>query len=90
MTPKQFVKKFPEANWINQNCLEDIACPHCGNRERFSVEVTTHMEIVDDGTDDHGDTEWDDESHCRCCDCNEDGAVKDFKIPGLDAYLEGN
>lgn len=83
MNAKQFREKFPDAR-RNRNCLKDFACPKCGNRSRFNIEVSTMMEFRDDGSDDHGNTEWDMNSFCQCLECGEDGDVKDFTIEGLD------
>lgn len=39
------------------------------------------MDVYDDGTDssDYGDVEWNDDSYCRCEECNFDGEVHLFK-----------
>jgi hypothetical protein len=71
---------------MNQNCLEGMLCPACGSYEPFEVAVRTQAIVFDDGTDHTdqfglmrgGDTEWDDDSSCRCCECNHEGTVGTF------------
>ena len=66
----------PEAN---TNCLEGMKCPACGSREPFRIQMTSIFTIYDDGTDEYGDTEWDDESYCDCVACEHSGTVRDFR-----------
>lgn len=87
MNAKQFLRKFPRAE-RNTNCLTGIACPKCGNRHSFNVEVKVVVEMVDQGTDGWGDSEHDDSSYCCCNECNHEATVKDFTIEGLDAEIE--
>ena len=60
----------------------DLKCPKCGFEEGpFVIEatITTMIHLYEDGTDDPGgDTEWSDDSYCRCTDCDHDGVVADF------------
>lgn len=87
MTPEEFVAKHPKSERM-VNCLEDIACPHCGNREQFKVEIKTVGELRDDGTDaEVGDHEYDDDSYIECCKCARHGAIAGFTIKGLDDLL---
>lgn len=62
----------------NTNCLADMQCPQCRSFEPFNIEVKTSMRVFDNGTDDHGDTEWDEDSYCECCECGFSGTVADF------------
>jgi DNA-directed RNA polymerase subunit RPC12/RpoP len=88
MTPQEFKAKFPERKEdINTNCLEDIACPKCGNRGDFKILVSAFATVCDDGIDGTEDTEWDEQSHIMCKDCMHEGIVKDFTIKGLDDFL---
>ncbi len=64
----------------NENCLEGMACPKCKGEEPFKIVVTTWMVVYDNGTDEHEDTEWDDDSPCVCVECGYAGKVKDFQI----------
>ncbi len=64
----------------NTNCLENIKCPACGNEESFRIAGTTIFTVTDDGTEDHGDIEWDDESYAECTACLRHGTLKDFQV----------
>jgi hypothetical protein len=63
----------------NTNCLEGMQCPDCGSFEPFNIAVKTMMKVFDNGTDDHGDTDWDEDSYCECCNCQLYGSVAQFK-----------
>ncbi len=64
----------------NTNCLENFKCPACGNEESFRIAATTIATVTDDGTEDHGDMEWDDDSYAECPKCYRHGTVKDFQV----------
>jgi hypothetical protein len=64
----------------NSNCLSGMQCPKCHSLEPLKIEVKTIVAVFDDGTDDHGDTHWDDDSYCECCECGFCGTVKDFAV----------
>jgi hypothetical protein len=69
----------------NQNCLEGIKCPSCGNEDRFIIAASVMAEVMDDGAElaspQYGNGfEWDDESHCRCPECDLDGSLADFRV----------
>ena len=83
LTIEQFLENFPNAA-PNANCLEDTACPHCGNRDLFHIEVKTVMEVTDGGTDTQGDVEWEETSPTVCKDCEATGTLADFTFDGLD------
>lgn len=63
----------------NENCLEGMECPACGQSDRFTITFTGSADVTDDGSDDAGDHEWDEKSDCICAECNQMGIVKDFK-----------
>ena len=54
----------------NTNCLENRRCPKCGQDEHFQVVATSVFDILDDGTDDHQDVEYDEQSEAYCPGCN--------------------
>ncbi len=62
----------------NENCLEGIKCPGCGNEDRFSIACTTLAEVTDDGAE-AGDMEWDDDSLTVCPECGRCGKLKEFR-----------
>lgn len=62
----------------NDNCLENLACPECGEHESLMIQVTTWVEMQDRGSGDHEDLEWDDNSLIRCPSCYHEAAAKSF------------
>jgi hypothetical protein len=64
----------------NTNCLANIKCPDCGNEESFRIAGTAIFTVTDNGTDDHGDIEWNDDSYAQCAGCQRHGTLKDFTI----------
>lgn len=86
MTARQLIQKFPRLR-RNGNCLTNIACPECGNRDEFRIEMKSTFMLRDDGTDGYEDTEWGLSSFCQCRQCQHEGKVHDFTFPGLDDLL---
>jgi hypothetical protein len=69
----------------NTNVLEGFRCPNpdCGSYGPFKIEVKQYVVVHDDGTDlPEGDTEWDDENYCQCCECDHEATVKAFNEEG--------
>lgn len=56
------------------NCLEARACPRCGQNEHFRITATSVFDLYDEGTSDHYDVEYDDDSPVRCPVCDWRGA----------------
>ena len=70
---------------MNENCLFGFQCPSCGSCGPFYIEARLVVLVHDDGTDfpeqDNMDVmEWDNESYCKCYNCELYGTVKDFKL----------
>ena len=63
----------------NSNCLKDMRCPECGSPGPFFITALTDFEMHDDGTESHGDIEYDDVSSCRCKNCRYAHTVGVFK-----------
>ena len=66
----------------NTNCLEGMQCPKCASFGPFAivVTVTSEVEMHDDGYDAVcGDSEWGNDSPCRCYNCDYRGEAGDFK-----------
>lgn len=63
----------------NENCLKGMKCPGCGSEGPFEIAATAWFTVVDDGTEDHKDVEWDEHSsvHCPCCSFS--GRVRDLQ-----------
>lgn len=63
----------------NENCLVGFKCPKCGYEDAFAITVTETMIVTDNGTGEGmGDTNWGDDSYCRCEECGCEGTVGDF------------
>jgi DNA-directed RNA polymerase subunit RPC12/RpoP len=64
----------------NENCLEGIRCPKCGNEDRLFIVATILADVTDDGADiaRHTDMEWANSSPARCPDCGETGPLSNF------------
>ena len=65
----------------NENCLEGIRCPKCGNEDRFFIVAITLADVTDGGADiaKHTDMEWNDDSHSRCPECGYHAPLKEFR-----------
>lgn len=62
-----------------EGCIEGMRCPECGNHERFIIEAATSTMFEKDGSSDYGgDMTWDNDSYCRCPECDKEGEVADF------------
>ena len=86
LTARQLIQMFPRLR-SNENCLTDIACPECGTREEFRIEMKSVFTLRDDGTDSYEDTEWGRSNYCQCGQCQHEGKVRDFTFLGLDDLL---
>jgi hypothetical protein len=64
----------------NENCLQGIECPECGQFEDFHVKVETFMSMQDSGSGEHEDVEWDESSEIRCDGCGHCATVAEFSI----------
>ena len=86
MTPEQFHKKFPEVDGINVHCTVDYACPKCGSRGPFYVEVSARVELSDeDGYSTPDELQETFKPNTECCRCCHVGGG--FIIHGLDEFL---
>lgn len=64
----------------NINCLENIACPNCGNEDRFNIVVTAVATVTDDGAEVTGAIDWHDRSFISCPACEHDGTFGEFRV----------
>lgn len=53
----------------NTNCLENRQCPQCKQTYRFDITATATFRLVDEGTEYHGDVEYDEDNEVTCPDC---------------------
>lgn len=65
----------------NENCLQGIRCPACGQEDRLKITALITCVVTDDGSDPVGDHEWDDDSGTHCPNCGFDGKLKAFHKP---------
>lgn len=63
----------------NSNCLEGFKCPKCKSEGPFNIEMKSVITLHDNGTDEHSDTEWGQNSYCDCAECCHSGIVADFR-----------
>ena len=74
----------------NDNCLEGIRCPRCGQEEHFRITALVACHVTDEGSEPTGDHHWDEDSFTRCPDCGFQGALRCFRHrPGLPPDPEG-
>lgn len=64
----------------NENCLAGMRCPKCHAKEPFDIEATSVFRVYDDGTEEHTNVEWGDDSSCACRGCGYVATVKEFTI----------
>jgi hypothetical protein len=60
-----------------------MKCPACGHEQSFRIVGKTMFTVTDDGTEDHGDVEWNDDSYAECPECQRHGTLKDFEVTAL-------
>jgi hypothetical protein len=65
----------------NENCLEGIRCPDCGNEDCMLIMTTVLAEVTDDGADiaDCSGMHWDGASMTRCPECDKEGLLRAFR-----------
>lgn len=75
----------------NQNCLEGLRCPDCGNADRLRIVARVMADVTDDGAEmAHGSQlDWDDDSLAVCPECDHDGPLAGFRDRGLPPDPEG-
>lgn len=87
MTAEEFLAKFPKTEHPMDGCLEDLACPNCGSRDRIVIVGEIEGFMTDEGSDRDGDFEYDDSANCRCAKCDHTGIVAQFTIEDLDEAI---
>ena len=53
-------------------------CPRCLAGDRLMIAAIQWHALLPDGTDNHGDVEWEDTSPAACSGCEWHGTVKDL------------
>jgi hypothetical protein len=56
-----------------------MQCPNCDYLDSFDIVGTSSFRMFDDGSESHGDIDFDEDSPCYCPQCHHQGVVKDFK-----------
>lgn len=66
----------------NTNCLAGVRCPVCGYEEGVEVQAKVWTAVIDNGTDEHGDTIFTDETPAMCGDteCQHEATFGEFLI----------
>jgi hypothetical protein len=85
--------KFPslvheDNNFGEDSHQHDLCCPECGDRDAISIEGKSWFEIYHDGTGEHEDIEWDNDSGCKCRSCDHVAKLRDFTFEGLDDAID--
>lgn len=74
---------------MNNNCLERIQCPQCGNEGEFAIEAVVTATVVDDGIIEFSSEEsWYDDSHIFCPTCHHEGTIGEFTPVGFYVTFE--
>ncbi len=58
--------------------LSDLACPRCGHRDSFHIDVTATAYVDASGPSVESDYYWDAASGCVCLACFHDAPAGDF------------
>lgn len=64
----------------NDNCLAGMKCPECGSLEPFVIECKACVLMHDEGSDEVGNLDWENDSFCKCEECEFHGTVSDFSF----------
>jgi hypothetical protein len=60
-----------------------FVCPKCDEGDQLAIWAMVRSELLPDGVNWNGDTEWDDDNHAECG-CGWTGTVKDLRVIELD------
>jgi hypothetical protein len=58
--------------------FQDLACPRCGHRGDFHIDITATAYVDASGPTVESDYYWDEGSDCSCLECYFGGSVADF------------
>jgi len=96
MTAAELLAKFPDMEGKHpsdeqesDSLLLDMACPACGQRDRFRIAFRGLLDVNDDTSDENGDHCWEATDECDCMGhhCAHSATVADFTFPGLDDLI---
>ena len=82
---------------MNENCLENRACPECGEQDDVLVVVSMMVSLTDDGTDPYADSvsdtsvEYSDSVPAVCPSCGYRGVFREWSSDGCSAvrWIDG-
>lgn len=60
--------------------FEDLACPQCGHKADFHVDVTATAYLDARGPTVESDYFWNESSCCACLECHFESSVADFVV----------
>ena len=96
MTAAELLTKFPDMECKLRDdeqepdsLLLDMACPACGQRDRFRIACRCLLDVNDDTSDEYGDHCWEDTEECDCMSnhCAHSATVADFTFEDLDDLI---
>jgi hypothetical protein len=58
--------------------FQDLACPQCGHRGDFHIDVTATAYVDANGPTVEGDYHWDGKSCCTCLGCGFEASAAEF------------
>jgi hypothetical protein len=58
--------------------FQDLACPQCGHRSDFYIDVTATAYVDASGPTVESDYYWDEKSCCTCLGCGFEASAADF------------
>lgn len=79
---------MPDKNG-NVRHLLGMECPRCHQAKRFEISVHGTTALTDEGTPGGvSELEWSEQDACMCVECEFDGIIDDFKLPGKNVKRE--
>jgi hypothetical protein len=76
----------------NENCLQGLKCPQCGNEDRLLITATIQADVTDGGAEpaEGSDMHWGDDSLTICPMCDRDGPLTDYRTGKAPATIVAN
>jgi hypothetical protein len=78
-SPARVIMPSEPEEELGNNLLSGMCCPNCEQTDEFEIAVSVWARVTDDGSETHGDHEWDETSACRCPECGWIGSVGDCR-----------
>lgn len=95
ISAQSLLEKFPhlKKSKPNKGELVDIACPKCGNRNKFDVVCDVKVTFSDEKFDPiikRSELTVKDKSVCFCVECGYEGWMYKFRFPFLEDMIKKN